>query len=301
MSSKSTRQQNPFLFPIPGLRSGGIKHEYITEIGKGLPEKNLKTNKFDLPGGWIAVRSSLREGRVFYYNRLTHRSSWIRPIQPDFLESEDISMAAVDSRQLVTWDSKVNEDAIYTPGTSSIRQIRQRSVAHEKKAISFQDALLKVGPSILLAKIMLNTMDTYFEYWLEYAEKEKARKRILMIWCATKIQARYRGRKLRKQLEQIRIEKILAMKCKDFPIVQQKLESMVKEMEDSEKEWFENLRRTLPTEDIPGGRWLKKRHTKYDERPKGWKIMHNDDVHLKDTVIESMVNHDLKVGDTKRL
>ena len=119
-------------------------------------------------------------------------------------------------------DSKVNEDAIYTPGTSSIRQIRQRSVAHEKKAISFQDALLKVGPSILLAKIMLNTMDTYFEYWLEYAEKEKARKRILMIWCATKIQARYRGRKLRKQLEQIRIEKILAMKCKDFPIVQQK-------------------------------------------------------------------------------
>ena len=48
MSSKSSRQQNPFLFPIPGLRSGGIKHEYITEIGKGLPEKNLKTNKFDL-------------------------------------------------------------------------------------------------------------------------------------------------------------------------------------------------------------------------------------------------------------
>ena len=96
MSSKSSRQQNPFLFPIPGLRSGGIKHEYITEIGKGLPEKNLKANKFDLPGGWIAVRSSLREGRVFYYNILTHRSSWIRPIQPDFLESEDISMAAVE-------------------------------------------------------------------------------------------------------------------------------------------------------------------------------------------------------------
>ena len=71
MSSKSSRQQNPFLFPIPGLRSGGIKHEYITEIGKGLPEKNLKTNKFDLPGGWIAVRSSLREGRVFYYNVFT--------------------------------------------------------------------------------------------------------------------------------------------------------------------------------------------------------------------------------------
>ena len=114
-------QHNPFLFPIPGLRSGGIKQKYVTEIGSGLPEKNIETQKFDLPGGWIAVESSLRIGRVFYYNILTHRSSWIRPIQPDFLESEDISMAAVDSRQLVSWDSKVNEDAIYTPGTSSIR------------------------------------------------------------------------------------------------------------------------------------------------------------------------------------
>ena len=72
------------------------------------------------------------------------------------------------ARELVTWDSKVNEDAIYTPGTSSIRQIRDRSVVHEEKAIDFQDALLKVGPSILLAKIMLNTMDNYFEWWLVY-------------------------------------------------------------------------------------------------------------------------------------
>jgi hypothetical protein len=146
---------------------------------------------------------------------------------------------------------------------------------------------------------MLNTMDTYFEYWLEYTEKEKARKRILMIWCATKIQARYRGRKLRKQLEEIRIAKILAIKCKDFPIVKKKMNSMVKEMNDSEKQWFENLRKTLPFEDIPNGRYMVKRHTKYDERPKGWKVIYKDDVRLKDTVIKSMVNEDLKIGAVK--
>ena len=98
----SSARHNPFLFPIPGLRSGGIKNDYIVEKGKGLPDKNPLTNKFDLPGGWIAVRSSLRLGRIFYYNILTHRSSWIRPIQPDFLESEEVSMVAVDSRELVT-------------------------------------------------------------------------------------------------------------------------------------------------------------------------------------------------------
>ena len=291
----SSARHNPFLFPIPGLRSGGIKNDYIVEKGKGLPDKNPLTNKFDLPGGWIAVRSSLRLGRIFYYNILTHRSSWIRPIQPDFLESEEVSMVAVDSRELVTWDSKVNEDAIYTPGTSSIRQIRDRSVVHEEKAIDFQDALLKVGPSILLAKIMLNTMDNYFEWWLMYTEKEKARKRMLMVWCATKIQARYRGRKLRKRLEQIRIEKIMAIKCKDFPIVKEKMASTIKGMNESEAEWFAYLKRSLPFEGMVA------RKTKYDERPKGWKKIYKDDVRLKDTVIESMVNSDLKVADTKTL
>ena len=55
------------------------------------------------------------------------------------------------------------------------------------------------------------------------------------------------------------------------------------------------LKRSLPFEGMVA------RKTKYDERPKGWKKIYKDDVRLKDTVIESMVNHDLKVADTKKI
>ena len=58
---------SPFLFPIPGVRSGGIRYSAIAEVGKGLPQKE-RGGYFKLAKGWIAVKSSFKLGRVFYYN-----------------------------------------------------------------------------------------------------------------------------------------------------------------------------------------------------------------------------------------
>jgi hypothetical protein len=247
MDERGRRAPNkqPFLFPIPGVRSGGIRYDKIVEIGKGIPEKT-NDGRYRLPKGWIAIKSLFKQGRVFYYNVETHRSSWVRPLQADFVEEEEYELASVDSRALVTWTSHVDEDAKYVPGTSSIREIRHRSVEHEEKAIDFQEAMMKVGPGILLAKIMLVNTEYYFERWEEYTKNERKRKALLMLWMATKLQAYYRGWKLRKELEAIKIARIKAIKAKDFPDIRDEIQGMYDDFNDDEKAWFDNLKKTLP-------------------------------------------------------
>ena len=242
---------SPFLFPIPGVRSGGIRYSAISEVGKGLPQKE-RGGYFKLAKGWIAVRSSFKLGRVFYYNVETHRSSWIRPVQPDFIEDEDVQLTSTDNRQLVKWQTKLDEDAIYVPNTSSIRQIRTRSEDHANKATDFQEALLAVGPALLLAKIMLVSTEFYFERWICYTKYEVNRKNTLKLWIACKLQAFYRGWKLRKRLEAIRIAKIKAIKCKDFYDIKEELERMYDHFSESEAEWFSYLKRSLPFEGMKG-------------------------------------------------
>ena len=86
----------------------GVKDGKIVEIGKGIPEKT-KDGRYRLPKGWIAIKSLFKQGRVFYYNVETHRSSWVRPLQADFVEEEEYELASVDSRALVTWTSHVDD------------------------------------------------------------------------------------------------------------------------------------------------------------------------------------------------
>ena len=67
-----------------------------------------------------------------------------------------------------------------------------------------------------------------------------------MLWMATKLQAYYRGWKLRKELEAIKIARIKAIKAKDFPDIRDEIQGMYDHFNDDEKAWFDNLKKTLP-------------------------------------------------------
>ena len=203
-------------------------------------EDGRKEKLGKLPEGWVEVVSK-RNNKTFYYNVNTHRAMWSRPFRTDDVPIHAglrLSNEQLEGRQLLQSLSIVEHQQ--APHTD--KDLLARAAQTEIAEMEFSTAMLRYGPRVLLARVLLKYEITYFNLWRENARLQREERIRKIHAAATRIQAGARRKLVLMNLEERRKEYIKRLKCHDFPDIRMELVEVEAEMSNSMRQWFETFK-----------------------------------------------------------